>query len=655
MPFWWQRRKKFWRGRRRPWYRKRYQTYRRKRTIRRGKRRRPTRRRYRRRKKVRRKFKKLRLTQWQPKFITKCAIRGLHLYLLGAEGKQMSCYTDEQYSWTPSKTPGGGGFTVEQYTLQWLYSEFKENHNYWTRSNATKDLCRFTGGKFIFYKHHKTDFIIYYNRRPTSKPDKYQYCNSHPHELLLRKRTRVLHRNTIEPQKRQYLKIKFKPPRTMQNNWYIQSDFSEQPLIELTIAAADLVNSYISKTDTNQLLTLSALSLQMYTKPDWGQPTAVETQGYKPNPNQTTHLTAEYADGKTQDLTNKIKDNSYAASIAYDTGWFQSAVLKAVRFKDQAVFPIWLVRYNPKIDDGHGNMIYVKHVTQKTYDPPTTDKDVVLENKPLWQLLFGYISYLQKIKAHEDILETYVLLIYSPAILPFKPKQPHLILDTNFIYGKGPYDADLTAQNKKLWFPKLLHQQQSINTIVECGPFIPKYNRDRESSWDLHGKYSFYFKWGGEDTDYQSALDPSRQTGFAITNNLAESIQICDPSKQIPSSLVHAWDYRRGILTKKALKRISENISTDETLSTDSETYKKKKKLSNSIPFYNKETQEIKECLQTLYKENTFQEPQNQEELINLIQQQQEQQQQIKHNLLYLIEDLKKQQTKIKMKTGLLH
>nr|UHM26538.1 MAG: ORF1 [Torque teno midi virus] len=652
MPFWWQRRKKFWRGSRRPWYKRYYQKRKRTKYFRRNKRRRPTRRRRRRRTKVRKKFKKLRLTQWQPKFITKCAIRGIHLYLLGAEGKQMSCYSDEQYTWTPAKSPGGGGFSSEQYTLQWLYTQFTENNNYWTKSNSTKDLCRYTGCKFTFYKHHKTDFIVWYNRRPTSKPDKYYYCNLHPHELLLRRRTRVIHRNTIKPNSKQYLKIKVKPPRTLQNNWYIQSDFAEQPLVELNIAAADLVNSYLSKVDTNQLITLNALSLQMYKRPDWGQPTATD-KGWNPTGVLTNRLTARYANGTTKSLT--IKTDTYSESISYEFGWFQKDLLQAASLEEQSIFPIWKVRYNPKIDDGHGNMIYIKHITQKNYDPPTSDKDVVLENKPLWQLFYGYLSYLQKAKAHEDILETYIVCIYSPAIYPFKPREPHIIIDDNFIKGRAPYAQDLTAQMKKLWFPKLLHQQQSINAIVECGPYIPKYSSDRESTWDLHGKYSFYFKWGGEDTDYQSALDPSRQTGFAITNNLAESIQICDPSKQIPSSIVHAWDYRRGILTQKALKRISENYSTDETLSTDSEPHRQKKKKSNNITFFNKEAQEIKECLQTLYKESTFQEPQTQEDLINLIQQQQEQQQQIKHNLLYLIEDLKKQQIKIKMKTGLLH
>nr|UHM26521.1 MAG: ORF1 [Torque teno midi virus] len=652
MPFWWQRRKKFWRGRYRPWY-KRYanQRRRKRKPIRRHRRRRSTRRRYRRRRKVRRKLKTLPLKQWQPKYITKCTIRGLHLYLLGAEGRQMSCYTDEQYLWTPARSPGGGGFSAETYTLQWLYTQYKEGKCYWSKSNSTKDLVRFTGSNFTFYKHHKTDFVIYYNRKPTTRPDKYYYSRCHPYELLLRHRTKVLHRNTIRPNSKQRLKIKVKPPRTLQNNWYSQSEFAEQPLIELVIAAADLTNSYISKVDTNQLLTAYSLSTQFFPSPNWGQ-AGVQTTAWKPRPTQPLTLTPIYGEKEGTSITIP---NTYSGSIAYSTGWFQKAILTATRIKQQNVYPILYLRYNPKIDDGHGNMIYVKHITQNDYSPPTTDKAVLLENKPLWQLLYGYVSYLQKIKPHEDILEDYILCVHSPAIYPFQTNTAHVPLDSNFINGKAPYEQELSAQMMKLWFPKLLHQQQFINNVVECGPFIPKYGRERESSWDLHGKFSFFFKWGGEDTDYQDAYDPSRQTQYAITNNLAEAIQISDPSKQIPSSLIHAWDYRRGFLTSSALKRIRENIPTDETISTDSEPKQKKKKVTNSIPFYNQKDQEIQECLQALYKENTFQTPQGEEQIINLIQEQQQQQEQLKHNLLYLIEDLKKQQTKLRLKTGILH
>lgn len=563
----------------------------------------------------------------------------------------MNCYTDEQFAWTPPKAPGGGGFASSIFTLQWLYTEYKEGRCYWSRTNATKDLVRYTGCSITMYKHNKCDFLINYSRKPTVHPDKYFYARLHPHELLLRKRTRILHRNTIKPNSKQHLKLKIKPPRTLQNNWYSQSEFADQPLLELNIVAVDTINSYISSVDTNQLLTITAINTQFYPKPNWGKALG-ETTPWKPRTNSPMEMTPYYGSKLGPKITIP---STYSGSIQHDTGWFQTKLLTATRLQDQNVLPITYMRYNPKIDDGHGNVIWAEHITQDSYTPPTSDKSTLLENMPLWQLLFGYISYLQKAKPHENILEDYVLCIISPAIYPFVTHQAHIPIDLNFVQGKAPYEQELDAQMNKLWFPKMLHQQQSINAIVQCGPYIPKYGRDRESSWDLHGKFSFYFKWGGEDQNYQDAYDPSRQTTYAITNNLAEAIQIADPSKQIPSTLVHPWDYRRGFLTQTALKRIRENLQSDETISTDSEPSQKKKKVLNSISFFNKQEEEIQECLQALYKENIFQAPENQEQLLNLIQEQHQQQEHLKHNLLYLIEDLKKQQTKLKLKTGVLH
>nr|UHK06045.1 MAG: ORF1 [Torque teno midi virus] len=647
MPFWWGRRNRWWRGRYRTTYKRRRKTTKRKRRrFHRNKYRRPSRYRHRRRRKVRRKLKKLPLKQWQPRYITKCAIKGTNLFLLGGEGKQMCCYSDEKHAWTPIRAPGGGGFSIDHFTLQWLYTENIDGNNYWSHSNSTKDLCRYTGCNMIFYRHDRCDFIIHYSRKPTLQPDKYYYCNNHPRELLLRKHIKILHRSTIRPNAKQHLKIKMKPPRTMQTNWYVQSDFAERPLIELTIAAVDMTHAYISAVDTNQLITANCLSLQMYSKTNWG---ATQTN-YKPNANIPQQLTPYY--GTTEGLKITIP-STYPECVSQDKGWFQTKILKATKFKEQQVFPIWKVRYNPKIDTGHGNMIYAKHVTQDNHDPPTHDKAVILQDKPLWQLFYGYTSYLQKIKPSENILKEYVVYIKSPYIYPHKQVEPYLLLDQNFIDGKPPFDQELDAEQLKLWFPRIEHQQQIFNTIVECGPYIPKWGRQRESSWDLHGRYTFYFKWGGEDTEEQDAYDPSTKTTYAIKNNITEAVQISDPSQQIPASIVHAWDYRQGIITKTALKRIRENLQTDETISTDTESPKKKKR-TTAIQFQNQEAQTLQTCLQELFEESTSQESQSQQDLHLLIKQQHQQQKQLKHNLLHLISDLKKQQTKIRMKTGLL-
>ncbi len=55
---------------------------------------------------------------------------------------------------------------------------------------------------------------------------------------------------------------------------------------------------------------------------------------------------------------------------------------------------------------------------------------------------------LQKAKPHEEILQTYILCISSPAIYPFKTKdQFHVPIDSTFINGKGPYE-EYIAENK---------------------------------------------------------------------------------------------------------------------------------------------------------------------------------------------------------------
>ncbi len=85
-----------------------------------------------------------------------------------------------------------------------------------------------------------------------------------------------------------------------------------------------------------------------------------------------------------------------------------------------------------------------------------------------------------------------------------------------------------------------------------CGPYLPKYQRDKESTWDLHGFYHFYFKWGGDDIQNQQINDPTNQVTYDTPNSLAEALQISNPSQQYPTSLVHSWDIRRGLITPKA-------------------------------------------------------------------------------------------------------
>ncbi len=90
---------------------------------------------------------------------------------------------------------------------------------------------------------------------------------------------------------------------------------------------------------------------------------------------------------------------------------------------------------------------------------------------------------------------------------------------------------------------------------------------------------------------------------YDVPDKQQERLQIKDPTNQKINSILRTWDYRRGQITNKALKRMYADLETDETLSTDSDnsilTKTKKKKdspLLQQTP--QKKVQKIQTCLQ---------------------------------------------------------
>ncbi len=67
--------------------------------------------------------------QWQPDSIRKCKIKGHGCLVLGGQGRQMYCYTNVKTQTVAPKTPSGGGFGYEVYSLNYLYSEYKFQNN----------------------------------------------------------------------------------------------------------------------------------------------------------------------------------------------------------------------------------------------------------------------------------------------------------------------------------------------------------------------------------------------------------------------------------------------------------------------------------------------------------------------------------------------
>lgn len=377
--------------------------------------------------------------------------------------------------WNPPTTPGGGGFSTAKYSLSYLYEQYTLGNNIWTVSNCNFDLCRYLGCKFIFYRHPDIDFIVQYQLEYplTIQPD--TYYSVHPHSLLLQKHIIIIPSLKHKPFGKPYVKKKIKPPKLMVNKWFFQHGFSETGLVLLKAAACDLLYSHKGQQGENELTSFFALNTdKWYMHGGWG--IFPETTGYFPVNTWGPSLQVSYTlKNGTKTNYKMTKDNC----VSYTQGWFSNPFLTAKSYDPPLpqFTPYVKVRYNPKIDTGKDNIVYFLAVQQDRFTPPTSDKILIMKDKPLWLLLFGWPDYILKLREKSDFMRTHYIVLISRALYVSgreKALQPVIPIDDSFINGKGPYNYDPTTWQITNWFPTLAHQQQSINNIVKCGPFIPK-------------------------------------------------------------------------------------------------------------------------------------------------------------------------------------
>nr|UHM26792.1 MAG: ORF1 [Torque teno midi virus] len=676
MPFWWKRRRKPWFGRWRR--RRRIQRYkrrpRRRRRFTRRRGRRTYRRRRKRRYKVRRKKQKIPLFQWQPDSIRKCHIKGVGVLVLGAHGKQFVCYTDVEKTAPPPKAPGGGGFGCMQFSLGYLYEEYKFRNNIWTHTNILYDLVRYLYVKFTFYRHPDFDFVIVYDRQPPFYIDKYTYPLCHPQNLLLGKHKIILLSKASKPNGRMKKKIIIKPPKQMLSKWFFQQQFQSHALLSLRASVCSLQYPHLGCCMPNRTITFFALNPGWYQQGNWAS-AGTATQPYKPYPQIPTTLVfwdvapIDIPDQPSPEWVNKhtvtYTMDTYNKSMSYDQGYFSKKVLqaKAVSRDKQkgSIFgeiPMNICRYNPAKDTGKGNTIWLHSNLKNDYNPPTTDKDVQIDNLPIWMALWGWLSWVQHQKGTPDFFISYTLCIKSPAIEVASKGTtiyPIIPIDQTFVNGMSPYGQTLTVHDKAHWYPDIYNQSEIINSLVTAGPYVPKLDNIKNSTWELHYFYDFLFKWGGPESSDPTVADPSKQPIYDALDKQQQTIQIRNPAKQKYETLVHPWDIRRGFITEKALKRMYENLSVDTNEQPDDYPKKRAKLTGPCFTAIQEIYQEEKSCLQTLCEENICQEIPQEENLQLLIQQQQQQQQELKYNILKLISEMKQQQNMLKLHTGMLN
>jgi len=675
MPFWWKRRKRPWYGRFR--YRRRFQTKRRKRRRRftRRRNRRPARRRRRRRYKVRKKLKKIKIQQWQPDSIRKCKIKGISTIVLGADGRQARCYTNTYGDYIQPKAPAGGGFGSELITLKWLYTEYLAHRNIWTATNEYKDLLRYTGCRITLFRHPTIDFIIAYELQPPFDLNKFTYPELQPHNMLLRKRKKILLSQASNPRGKIKVTLKIKPPKQMITKWFFAKDFCPYGLLKISAAAANFNFPNIPPGSQSNIITVYALNTMFYHNSDWAQ---TKTQAYKNINTQTLPLWFHYKDRGTAKWFKYTEEqgtyaSKYLKSISYEEGLFNPKVLFAYEVKaggntttttepppsatTVASLPLVPLRYNPEVDSGFDNVVYLTSIQKGSFDKPQVTADYMIQGLPLWMAFFGYQDFLLQKSADKGLLTSHMFVVKSPALRPISQtteQKYYPIINTDFAFGRLPYDEYISANMKKFWYPTGEQQEMIINDFVKTGPFVPKYYTNQNiTTWELDYNYCFYFKWGGPEVTDPKVEDPCNRPTYPVPDKLYQTVQIKNPEKLDTNTIFHEWDYRRGIITQSALKRMSAHLEIDTDFETDiAETPRKRQKTTKEIPCIENKQKEIQTCLQELCSENSSQE--TPEDLQHFIQQQQQQQHKLKRNLILLLTHLKKEQRSLQLQTGLL-
>lgn len=427
--------------------------------------------------------------------------------MLGAEGKQLVCYTNVKQANTPPKAPGGGGFGCEQFSLESLYTDYLFRKNVWTKTNILKDLCRYLGVTMVFYRHPETDFIVSYSRQPPFDISKEIYTMCHPMNMLLAKHKIIIPSKFTNPKGKSKIKKHIKPPKQMLTKWFFQEHFAHFPLVMIQASACNFNYNNLGCCNTNQMVTFFYLNINFYQSPQWGQRSATGYQPYSHITSQTfyTWTKAQWdKDGQAQDSQAFTKPTSYDTSVGYTSGWFSKQILQAVQItssKDKASIlarslPVNVCRYNPNLDNGKKSKVWLVSTLKNNWEPPHADKTIVYEGYPLYMILYGFLSYVQYVKKAPDFFLGHVIVLQSDALLPASQAGANVSyivpIDNNMYSGKAPYDEELTASMKSYWMPNIYNQLQVLNTIVESGPLVPKYSQTKNSTWELDMFYTFF-------------------------------------------------------------------------------------------------------------------------------------------------------------------
>nr|UGV42675.1 MAG: ORF1 [Torque teno virus] len=605
---------------------------RRRRRVRRGKRGwRRLYRRWRRKGRRRRRRKKLVMKQWNPSTVSRCFIVGyLPIIILGQGTASMNYASHCDDVTYPG--PFGGGISSMRFTLRILYDQFTRGQNFWTKTNEDLDLARFLGSRWRFYRHPDVDFIVTYETSAPFTDSLVSGPHQHPGIQMLMKKKIIIPSFKTKPKGKSSIKVKIQPPKLMIDKWYPQTDFCEVTLLTIHATACDLRFPFCSpQTDTSciqfQVLSYTAYRQSISIIPTENQDKLknfITTNVYN-NINVLNTLATPYCfrfpelekisgqnnqigwpnnadsnDGDAIYKTGTLIQNWIANNIVWftkdqraitqihsqygmpndhtfehRTGIFCPALLSPQRLNPQVPGLYTTITYNPLTDKGQGNKLWCDPLTKNTFDYEPPKSKFLIENIPLWSAVTGYLDYCTKASKDESFKYNYRVLIQCPYTVPAlfqntetTKNRGYIPIGTNFAYGRMPGGAQqIPARWRLRWYPMFFNQQEVLEDLFQSGPFA--YKGDAKSA-TLNSKYAFKWLWGGNRIFQQVVRDPcSHQQDQAVgPSRQPRAVQVFDPKYQAPEWTFHAWDIRRGLFGRQAIKRVSAKPTDDELVPT---------------------------------------------------------------------------------------
>lgn len=545
----------------------------------------------------------------------------------------LNCYFE---STAPHYEPGGGCFSICNFSLMTLYKEHLDIRNWWTTSNDNYPLIRYLGCDITLYREENIDYLFYYNRQPPMTASLITYQSTQPTAMLLNRHTIKVACKKNSKSKKPYKRIFIKPPTQLQNKWYFSYDIATTPLVQTMTTACSFDRMFLNSRAISTTTGFYTLDTNGFLNHNF-QPT---TRGYSPRPGyllfkvkngtpevskiqiqnliflgQVNDLT-EGTEIKAIDITNvttvpqisnptdtqkklykcSITSNTWGNPFKTSTFYGDERMLETNLTWEQIItqykqptdtlnsnFTLkttkWSeIRYNPYADHGAGNIAYLLKINSTLHPNewgPPTDKDVIAKDLPLHTLLWGFLDYQRKCKEYRDIDTTCILVFQCPYIIP-KNFKFYVPLDWDFLQGTSPYrpEYNIIPSDSNYWHPKIRFQVQSINDICLSGPGTVKL--PPQTSCESHIKYRFRFKLGGQPAPMAALTKPDEQPKYPVPNNLLKI-----PSLQSPTTpfthLLWNFDERRGQITQKAAQRITDYKEPETDIFSITET-------SNSCP-----------------------------------------------------------------------